>query len=173
MSAELEVTNNIEEERPTSLLNTEEVEFRMPEFIEDPEKILAATWGPLAGKDLERSINKIYLKVTRWKRNLFYLPTGKAGENIIDELTRIFDLCSGGSPFEPVALTMAVIIFPLLLQKPSRDSKTVDHVRFVEKMMTMWKHGDLDGMLSEGRAIQKKDSLTEEIKSSQQRVEIH
>ena len=50
---------------------------------------------------------------------------------------------------------MVSIMFPLLLQKPSKNSKSKDHIRFLEKRMDMWKNGKLSKLISEGEAIQK------------------
>ena len=49
--------------------------------LSENDKILNARWGSLNGVEIRESVNKAYQTVTRWKRNLFYLPTGKAGES--------------------------------------------------------------------------------------------
>ena len=49
---------------------------------------------------------------------------------------------------------MVSIIFPLLLQKPSPNSKTKDHVRYLVKRLIQWKEGRLDELICEGKAIQ-------------------
>ena len=97
---------------------------------------------------------KVYQIITRWKRNLFYLPTGKAGECFIEELTKVIVHFNTGGAFESVSLMMVTIMFPLLLQKPSPNSKASDHVRYLEKRMDMWKEGRLQDLLNEGKAIQ-------------------
>ena len=115
-----------------------------------------ATWGDLKGKDLMDAVNNAFVETAQWRRNLFNLPTGKVGQDFIAELTRILDQFASGTIFEPIALTLATIMFPLLLQKPSANSKTKDHVRYLEKRLVLWKSGILTDLLTEGRAIQKK-----------------
>ena len=122
------------------------------------DRISGAKWGQLEGTLIVDKVNEIYLEVTRWRRNIFYLPTCKAGEEFIAELARIFNHFSNGSQFEQIAFTMAAIIFPLVLQKPSQGSKTADHKRYLEKRLVMWKNGNLNDLLNEGRAIQKRFS---------------
>ena len=115
-------------------LNQQEL-LTLPTYVECPDQILEAKWGNLEGRALEERITNIYTETVKWRRNLFFLPTGKAGEGFIEELNRVFSLFNSGSPFEPIALTMTSIIFPLLLQKPSKNSKTKDHVRYLEKRL--------------------------------------
>ena len=82
-----------------------------------------AVWGILKGKDITDAVNSAYVEVIRWRRNIFNLATGKAGEEFIDELTKLFVHFNAGDAFESVALTMASIILHLLLQKPAPLSK--------------------------------------------------
>ena len=132
---------------------------------EDFLQLAGAKWGPLEGSEIATKLNEVFLEVARWRRNIFYLPTGKAGEDFIEELSRIFEMFSSGSAFEPVALTMAVVIFPLVLQKPTRDSKAADHKRYLEKRLKAWKTGELDDLLKEGRVIQKRLNRKKKSKS--------
>ena len=125
-----------------------------PNTEQTNNKIDRAIWGDLKGKDLANSVTAAYLEVVRWRRNLFNLPTGKAGENFIDEVAKLYRHFNDGTAFESIALTLSAIIFPLLLQKPAPTSKTRDHVRYLEKRIVMWKDGKLDDLLNEGRAIQ-------------------
>ena len=134
----------------------EHVDPVLPAEVPDP--ILKAQWGQLKGTAIVDKVNEIYLEVVRWRRNIFNLPTCKAGEEFIAELARIFNHFSSGSQFERIAFTMAAIIFPLVLQKPSQGSKAADHKRYLEKRLDLWKKGKLDDLLQEGRAVQKRFS---------------
>ena len=42
----------------------------------------------------------------------------------------------------------------LLLQKPHHKSKAKDHSRLLENRLRLWKEGNLNDLISEGRAIQ-------------------
>ena len=49
-----------------------------------------------------------------------------------------------------------MLLPPLVLQKPSKKSKSKDHVQYLEKRLGWWKDGDLDLLVKEGEAIQKR-----------------
>ena len=117
-----------------------------------------AVWGDLNGQEIVDSVNSAYLEVVRWRRNIFQVPTGSAGEHFIAELTKLYCHFNDSTAFKSIALTLSAIIFPLLLQKPSPTSKTRDHVRYLQKRLLLWRAGKLEELLSEGRAIQKRFS---------------
>ena len=51
----------------------------------------------------------------------------------------------------------AVIVLPLLLlQKPSRKSKVKDHITCIERRFPLWRDGQLDHLLAEGRTLQER-----------------
>ena len=122
------------------------------------EKLEKANWGDLKGQKLKEAVNSAYLEVVRWRRNLFDVPTGKVGQDFIDEVITLINHFNDGTAFEPIALTLVALIFPLLLQKPSANSKTKDHVRYLEKRLIQWKKGELEDLLHEGMAVQKRFS---------------
>ena len=101
-------------------------------------------------------MNDAYLKIVRWRRNLFDLPTGKVGQDFIEEVKILIDHFNNSTAFEPIALTLLSIIFPLLLQKPSKNSKSKDHTRYLQKRLGQWKRGELKDLISEGEAIQER-----------------
>ena len=45
-------------------------------------------------------------------------------------------------------------MFVLLLQKPSKDSKSKDHLKSLERRFEIWKEGNINGFYENGRAIQ-------------------
>ena len=55
-----------------------------------------------------------------------------------------------------VAIHMLQVLLPLLLQKPSLKSKNREHVKYLNKRMEWWKHGQLEELISECEAIQKR-----------------
>ena len=91
-----------------------------------------------------------------WRRNLFQVPTGKAGRLFIEKLTKTIVNFTSSTALEEVALTMTMIMPALLLQKPSRKSKTKEHVAYLDKRLKWWQDGQLDLLVREGAAIQKK-----------------
>ena len=58
-----------------------------------------------------------------------------------------------GSALETVALK-AIIILPILLQKSHYSFKSREHVACLERHLSVWKMGDIDALLQEGRTIQ-------------------
>ena len=115
-----------------------------------------AVWGTLEGVELYKAINDAYDEVIKWNRNLFMVPSGHAGQDFVVEVTKCINHFNKATPLEPVALKLALISFPLLLQKPSKKSKTRDHVRCLVERLVLWQTGNLEDLLRKGRVIQKK-----------------
>ena len=55
-----------------------------------------------------------------------------------------------------LARNALLIMAPLLLQKPSKTSKTKDHIQYLEKRLALWKNGDFRDILREGKKIQER-----------------
>ena len=83
-------------------------------------------------------------------------PSGKAGKEYLEEIAKTMLYFISATNLEPVAITMVSIMAALLLQKPSRNSKARDHVKFLEKRLEWWRNGDIDLLVREGEAIQKR-----------------
>ena len=130
------------------------------------EKIEGAVWGDMKGSVIVDAVDKVFLSVSKWRQNLFMLPSGKVGEEFIEQLDKCIEYFNNGSAFEPIALTMAAIIWHLLLQKPSRNSKTRDHIKYLEKRLQLWKRGELKELLDEGEAIQRRFSNKKKTKAA-------
>ena len=73
------------------------------------------------------------------KPNHLKLPSGKAGKSVVAELARLYSAYASSSALESVALKATVVLPHLLLQKPSRASKSQDHAHclFREKNAIM------------------------------------
>ena len=104
--------------------------------------------------DKNDHIKKIYQEVAFFRKNLFMLPRGPAGKDFIEEATKLINSFNSGSPLKPVALTLLMMMFPLLLQKPSSSSKARDHASALERRMALWHKGDYQCLLVECRGIQ-------------------
>ena len=59
------------------------------------------------------------------------------------------------SSLESVALKACSVLVALALQKPSRTSKSKDHVAHLNRRLGLWKEGSVSSLLDEGRCIQK------------------
>jgi len=63
----------------------------------------AFLWGSFDADVISQEVGRIYEKVVHWRRNLFPLPKGAAGKELVKETTRLFNGFSRGSPLEGVA----------------------------------------------------------------------
>ena len=111
-------------------------------------------WGSVEGTEFLTKVDRCFDEVVHWQRNVFSIPTGKAGKNFVSEMARLFQSYAEGSQIESFSLTAAMILPSLILQKPFPGSKTKEHVKCVERHMIEWRDGDIDGLLQEGHAIQ-------------------
>ena len=53
-------------------------------------------------------------------------------------------------------IVQILVFLPLMLQKPSKNSKARDHAKYLAKRLEMWKEGNLQGLLDEANEIQKR-----------------
>ena len=73
----------------------------------------------------ERYINSVkiaYSEVVHWRRNIFSVPSGKAGRAFVSEMAGLFRSYAEGSALESIAITAAMILPPLLLQTEIKSS---------------------------------------------------
>ena len=70
------------------------------------------------------------------------------------ELSRLFLAFASASSMESIALRAAIVLPILLLQKPHCKSKAKEHTTCLERRLRVWKEGDLNNLVPEGRAIQ-------------------
>ena len=55
------------------------------------------------------------------------LPTGRAGKDVIDEITRLLNAWILDSSMKHITFKVIMVMPSLILQKPSRNSKAKDH----------------------------------------------
>jgi len=92
-------------------------------------------WGKLTGSDFANSLHAIHAEVVHWRRNCFSVPFGKAGKDFVKELSMLYSAYGSASALESVALMAAIVLPILLLQKPSRTSKTKQHIALLERRL--------------------------------------
>ena len=124
------------------------------------------TWGDLSGADFTHVVESAYAEVVTWRKNVFNIPSGKNGKAFVSELARLFRSFAEGSALQQIAIMAAMIMPHLLLQKSSRTSKARDHCELLGRRLQAWHAGDIDGLLREGRVLQrsleKKHQLSED-----------
>ena len=112
------------------------------------------SWGDYSGKDIFEVINSSYEEVVHWKPNLFLVPFGSAGTSFVKEVARLFQAFADGSSLECICMKAITLIQSLLLQKPSKRSKTKVHICHLKRRLALWSNGDFQELLNEGRCIQ-------------------
>ena len=125
----------------------------LPPFV--PISTPNFTWGDLDGEAFVRTIDSSYDVIVHWRRNLFKVPSGKAGKAFIRELTRLFRAYADGSALENVAMKAAMVMPALLLQKPHARSKAKDHALYLDHRMRQWMDGDIESLMKEACTIQR------------------
>ena len=119
--------------------------------VSDPSNF---TWGDLDGKTFCDLIAAAYSEVVHWRRNLFLVPSGRAGKAFVTELARLWESYANASALEIIALPAATVMCALLLQKPHVGSKARDHSVCLERRLVSWSKGRIDELIAEGRTIQ-------------------
>ena len=117
---------------------------------------ISFVWGNLDAESFSQSVNAAYSEVVHWKRNLFAVPFGRVGKKFVTELSRPFRAYAEATALEGVALTATTIMPILLLQNPSPSSKPKDHALYLDRCCDLWEQGDINSLVIEGRAIQKR-----------------
>ena len=131
---------------------TNACEPRLPEFKSVQPPVFR--WGDRDGAEFVKCVREAYNEVVHWRRNIFLVPSGKAGKDFVLELTRLFEAYASHSALESIALDAILLACTLLLQKPHVASKARDHGEALERRLRAWQIGDIEGLLREGRTIQ-------------------
>ena len=113
-------------------------------------------WKNVPGSKFTHDLNYIYEHIVYWKKNLFLLTSGKAGKMFIREMTRLISAWVDDSPLKEISLKALHVMPALLLQKPSKKSKSKDHLRALERRLNLWVEGELLELFNESLAIQER-----------------
>ena len=132
---------------------------RLPEYVAvDIPSI--TIWGRRADGSIitvnSSTIINAYDEITRWRKNTFLVPYGKVGRDFIDQLTQHINDWNNASQTQHIALKAAIVLLATALQKQSVKSKAKDHKECLEKRLALWKEGEVESLLREGRSIQKR-----------------
>ena len=69
-------------------------------------------------------------------------------------MTRMINACVYNTPIKNIALKALHVIPALLLQKPSKNSKSKYDLKLLKRRFEIWKEGNINKLYEEGRAIQ-------------------
>ena len=111
-------------------------------------------WGNVSHQSFCDEINKIYNEVVHFRRNIFNLPSGRAGKKFIEELIFWLGQFNSNSDLNSVALKAFMVLPSVILQKPSATSKSKEHSVALERRLALWRQGDLNMLMKEIRFIQ-------------------
>ena len=75
---------------------------------------------------------------------------------VLEEVTRLMKLWINDTLLRKMALKAVHVMPALLLQKPSKSSKSKDHHAALERRLTLWEEGKIEELLYEGQTIQEK-----------------
>ena len=114
----------------------------------------AFKWGPRDAADFIKDIDHAYEITTKWRKNIFKLPSGQSGKQFTQVLSRLFIAYGERSPIECIALKAAAVITPLLLQQPSGKPTYRDNVNHLTRRLVLWEEGRIRELLKEGATIQ-------------------
>ena len=112
-----------------------------------------------------KMLNVVYDKVVFWRKNIFFLPSGKSGKQYIEETTQLINSWIYNSPLHDGAFKAIMVMLHLLLQKAARNSKSRDHLEALNRRLNLWKEGELTELLIKGETIQKSLSDSKYIKT--------
>ena len=148
------------------LLADEFVIERIPEVLPNspnyPENTKSRfSYHDIPGETFANLINGLNNEIITWKKNLFKLPTGNAAKAFIKELSLWLERFNRKTEHHSIALKVCIILPALMLQKPSKTSKSQEHCKKLEDRLAAWKDGRIDELIQECRAIQRRFSSNE------------
>ena len=125
----------------------------LPPFT--PSSAPTFEWSPsCSGTKFVSDVNKAYEITTKWRKNVFKLPSGSSGKHFTQALTKLYEAYSTRSPLEGVAFKAAAILAPLLLQQPAGKPAYRLNVDNLNRRLKLWDDGSIDALLREGQTIQ-------------------
>ena len=124
----------------------------LPQF--EPLSNPVFTWGSVDADTFCHSLEATYSEIVHWRNNSFKIPSGNIGKKFVLELAWLFRSAGEGSNLESIALKAAFTFCTLVTQKPTHNSKSKDHISCLERRVALWRDGNLNDLVLEGRTIQ-------------------
>ena len=155
---------------PTGVESPSQDHFEMPGCLSNYEPVSMPSsvyWGRKSdGAEIwlnTIAIAKAYNKVTTRRKNTFLVPYGKIGRDFIDQVAKHNNDWNNKSDMNHRAVTAVIVLLAFALQKPRQGSKAKDHQECLSMRLALWKEGEIDTLLREGRMIQKRLTSLEEM----------
>ena len=94
-------------------------------------------WNTVPGSVYQKDLEKANEQIVYWRKNIFTLPTGISSKKFVNKITRLFDQWTNDTLLKSIALKAIHVMAVLLLQKPSRKSKSRDHRVSLERRLKL------------------------------------
>ena len=120
-------------------------------------------WGSRTGVDFCKDIDRAFEVTTKWRKNVFKLPSGAETKHFLQCLTRLYTAFGDRSALECITFKAAAVIVPLLLQQCVGKPNYGENRRHLARRLELWEAGNIDELLREGKTIQ--DRLAKSAKS--------
>ena len=102
-------------------------------------------------------VENIYSKIIHLKHGNMFVPTsGNSLQAMIKEMTYLINEYNNNSPSASIALKLLMIMPKLLLLRPHKKSKTKENNEALKRRIKAWQNKELDELLKEAEAIQKR-----------------
>ena len=131
----------------------------MQQFVIEPEVRNNHSYGKGHNDGDQKRFYRNEVNGSRFE-NLFVMPTKRSlnccfwEEIYINEATHRFNLWINNTQYESVAQKTVHVMPALLLQKPSKFSKSNEQLEALSRWLSLWDEGRIDELLHEDRTIQ-------------------
>ena len=143
-SNEVNQTTSPQRSQDTTQRAQSTIQPNLPDYEVFPTEIKNKTWGNISHESFCDTINSVYDEIVHFRRNIFNLPSGRAGKAFIEELTFCIKRFNSNSDLNSVAFKAFMVLQTVILQKPSAASKSKEHSAAIERRLNLWRQGDLD-----------------------------
>ena len=133
-------------------------------------KIPTFDYNNIPGKIFLQTIENIYERIITWRKNIFLVPTGKAGNDFVHLLATWLENFNNNTTFKGIAIKVFMILPSLLLQKPFANSKTKANILVLQERLKKWNEGKIDEILRECMQIQNKLTATKHRNSNSEDI---
>ena len=111
-------------------------------------------WNTFRGRIDQKDLEEAYNQIVYWSKNIFMVPTGVAGKNFIDEISRLLNLRTNNKPLKNIALKAIHVMPALLLKKPSKKLKAKDYLKALVRRLRLWEERNITELVNESNTIQ-------------------
>lgn len=112
----------------------------LPPFASACSPDSAYLWGSLDRPAMCDKVSACFSEVIHWMRSVFKMPSEKVRKAFMSEMAKPFQAFAEENRIESFALTAAVVLPHLLLQKPRKGPSvgTKDHTLCLDRRLQSW-----------------------------------